>query len=267
MCMKKFFIAALLYLNSGCAMIFSSVGLEVSSTLLSLGSVGQTLITMTASDRSAPPVGPVPAQYSDNPDRMIREAWEQNYQLAKKAVWEGEDIPWNELVSWTARKSKDVPALFALVEKRALRNENHREDVTVYKTVSGRTLQDPSQSPGEAFYPQTQTRTTAVPVFLYTAWFFTGSRQPSGILAFEDTWKDPCGTGRADGTLVRATGKNTPADKAGLRGGDVITAINGHTADPAAVFSLLRPGANTLSICRAGQAGTTTLTLPDPWRK
>ena len=196
---------------------------------------------------------------------MIREAWEQNYQLSRTIHWEAEDIPWQEVVATATRKASDSNGLlFALVIRRPLRTETRREEITVYKTASGRMVQDPSQSPGEGFYPHIQTRSVNTPLYSYTAWFFSRSRQPSGILAAEVPRNGPCKAFRDTGTRVWAVGKNTPAHKADLHSGDVITAINGRTAPYSSFFSLLQPGENSLMICRQGQRHAAALTLPAP---
>ncbi len=111
--MKKAAIILALLLHTGCAAIFP--GLQVASTALTLGNLGQTIITMTSSGPENMAVGELPPQYAGNRSRMIREAWEQNYLLAKTAHWEGEDAPWQEIVAGTIRKANDDGILFALV--------------------------------------------------------------------------------------------------------------------------------------------------------
>jgi putative serine protease PepD len=73
----------------------------------------------------------------------------------------------------------------------------------------------------------------------------------------------PNGTARA---LVRSVTDNGPADKAGIKGGDVITAIDGRpTAGADAVIAAIRsfqPGdVVKVTYTRAGQSHTTTVTL------
>jgi len=261
--MKKLFICFLFFFPCGCATIFSSTAFEMSSTLLTLGNVGQTLISMTAAEGGGISVGPLPPHYSADHVRMIREAWEQQFQLAKKVSWEAEEVPWKELVGATVRKG-DGSFLFALVEKRTLRTDSRREEITVYRTVSGRTLRDPSQSPGEAFYPHIQASNASVPVYLYTAWFFTRSRQPSGILAGYPAENSPCRKAGIHGAGIVAVSKNSPAQKAGLQSGDTVSAVNGQAAEYATLFALLRPGKNSITFCRNGSAETLEMRLPAP---
>ncbi|SBV94918.1 hypothetical protein KL86DPRO_10781 [uncultured delta proteobacterium] len=234
------------------------------STALTLGNIGQTVIKMTASGPEKVAVGELPPHYSGNRSRMIREAWEQNYQLAKTVRWEGEDAPWPEIVAATARKANGGGVLFALVERRPLRTETRQEEITLYRMISGRTLTDPRQSPGEGFHPQTQLRSVTVPVYTYTAWFFSRSRQPSGILATENPRGGPCNLPQGSATLVLAAGKNTPAQRAHLQSDDIITAINGRSAPYTALYSMLRPGDNPLTICRNGLYHSVVLSLPAP---
>jgi putative serine protease PepD len=71
------------------------------------------------------------------------------------------------------------------------------------------------------------------------------------------------GTGRA---LVRSVTANGPAAKAGIKGGDVITAIDGRpTAGVDAVIAAIRtfqPGDDIkVTYTRSGQSHTTTVTL------
>jgi putative serine protease PepD len=71
------------------------------------------------------------------------------------------------------------------------------------------------------------------------------------------------GTDRA---LVRSVTANGPADKAGIKGGDVITAIDGRpTAGADAVIAAIRtfqPGDTVkVTYTRGGQSHTTTVTL------
>lgn len=262
--MKKFLTILVLLANCGCAMIIPGTALEMTSTLLTLGNVGQTIVKMTAAESGKMAVGPLPQQYSSDQERMVREAWEQNFLLAKKTSWVGEEIPWKELVAATARKTGNSAILFALVEKRGLRNDIRREEVTVYKTVSGKTVLDPAQAMGEAFYPLVQTQNITVPVYLYTAWFFSRSRQPSGILAGDTTSRSSCGP---SGAYIVAIGKNTPANKSGLLAGDFITSINGHAVEYATLFAALRPGQNAVTFCRNGQIKTCDIPLPEPKRR
>ncbi len=259
---KKTLLLLSLALLGGCAAIFPGMGLQTVSTALSLGSIGQTLIRMSNAEGSSLPVGPMPAQYVNNPTRMLQEAWEQNYQLAKTVRWESEEIPWKEVVAATGRKSGKSSALFALVERRALRDGSRTEQVTVYKTISGKLVESPAEAQGEAFYPQTREQRVTVPLYLYTAWFFTRSRQPSGILAQEGPWDGPCRTAYGYGALVLATGKNTPARKAEIQAGDIITAVNGRPAEYENLFGLLQGGHNTVTVCRGGAVLTLELALP-----
>ena len=263
--MKKLIIYFLFLFPCGCAAVFSSTAFEMSSTLLTLGNVGQTLISMTT-EESGMSVGPLPPHYSTDPARMIREAWEQQFQLAKRVSWEGEEVPWKELVAATGRKGGGA-FLFALVEKRTLRTDSQREEITIYRTISGRTLRDPTQSPGEAFYPHIQASNTSVPIYLYTAWFFTRSRQPSGILAGYQTENSPCRKVGIHGAGIVAVSKNSPAHKAGLRSGDTVSAVNGRAAEYATLLALLQPGRNSVTFCRNGRADTIEMQLPEPLRK
>jgi hypothetical protein len=262
--MKKIASTLALLFCAGCAAMPFGV-LETGSTLISLGSLGQTAVQATrlASKDGKLSAAYLPPQYAEDTDRMLREAWEQNYQLAKIAQWEGEDVSWRELGTTVARKAEGGNFLLVLVRKSFARNSAVSETVTVYATPSGRILRDPSESPGESFYPKAQERKTPVRIYAYTAYFFTRSRQPSGILAADGPWDGPCRTAYAYGALVLAVGKKTPADDARLQAGEIITAINGRSVDYQTLFALLRPGENTLNICRDGRYATKRLLLPD----
>lgn len=265
--MKKMSIYFLFLFSCGCAAVFSGTALEMPSTLLTLGSVGQTLINMTGEESGKMPVGPLPPHYSSDQGRMIREAWEQQFQLAKRIHWEGEDVPWKEVVAVTVRKSGRGAFIFALVEKRILRTDSQREEIIVYRTVSGKTLYDPEQSPGEAFYPQIHVKHTSAPVYLYTAWYYTRSKQPSGILAGHQAENSPCRRAGIHGADIAAVAKNSPAQKAGLQWGDTISAVNGQATEYATLFALLRPGKNSITFCRNGQTGTLEVHLPEPQKR
>jgi putative serine protease PepD len=72
----------------------------------------------------------------------------------------------------------------------------------------------------------------------------------------------------ADQALVRSVTAGGPAAKAGLKEGDVITAINGHpTAGADAVIAFVRsfqPGDDvTVTYVRSGSTKTATVTLSD----
>ena len=74
------------------------------------------------------------------------------------------------------------------------------------------------------------------------------------------------GNGLAQGALVTLVESGSPADKAGLKAGDLITAIDGQTIDATHSLSTLltqkKPGENaTLTIRRNGQQQTVTVTL------
>lgn len=261
-------LPALLFLFcAGCATLPGA--LDPGSTLISLGSLGQTAfqVMRITTDSGTMAVAYLPQQYAADTERMLRETWEQNYQLAKTVRWEAEDLSWQEVAAATARKSRAEKASLALVAKRPVRTETVREEITVYVTPSGKTLRDPAESPGESFYPQVRARKAAVPVHAYTAYYFVRSGQPSGILAEEGPWDGPCRTPYGYGTHVRAVGKGTPAETAQLRAGDIITTVNGARAEYAAMFALLRPGENILSVCRNGQYATMRLYMPAPARK
>ena len=263
--MRKTLIALTALVYAGCAPLFAGSALETGSTLLSLGSLGQTVVQITnmGSGDKKLAVAYLPRQYRDDADRMVRETWEQNFQLVKTAQWEEEDMSWQELAAAVVRKARGNKAVLAMVEKRALRAKTVREEITVYVTPSGKVLRDPMESPGEAFFPQTRQAEFTVPVYVYKAFYFTKSRQPSGILAAEGPWDGPCRTAYGYGALVRAVGKKTPADAARLYPGDIITTVNGRRAEYQNLFALLRPGENTLSICRNGQHSVAALHLPE----
>lgn len=261
--MKKLLVSFLLFASCGCAPLLTGTAADVSS-LITLGGFGQTVVQLTSAGPRKLPVGALPVQYAGDADRMTREAWEQNYQIAKIAQWAGEDLPWQDLAASVARKAGTTRVVFALVAKQTSHMEQRREDITVYRTLTGKTVADPADSFGEAYYPENRAVGQAVPVFRYTAWFFTKSRQPSGILATPEAWGGPCKNAARSGTLVRAVGKNTPAHKASIQSGDVITSINGQLSPYQKLFSLLTPGENTVALCRNGQTMTTVVRLPVP---
>jgi len=254
----------LLLTSGGCAPLLAGTGLEAASSLISLGGTGLTIVQMTSTGPEKLLIGLMPPQYVENRERLIREAWEQNYQLIRTVEWAGEEMPWSDLTAAAYRKAGENKVLFALVEKRPLRTETHKEEITVYKTASGKLLHDPADSPGSAFYPQTHERQISVPIYAYKAWFFARSKQPSGILAGEGHRGGPCATAYGNGTLIRAVGRNTAADKSQLLSGDIVTAVNGRPATDSTALFLLAPGNNTLTICRNGHHGTKQLSLPTP---
>lgn len=261
---KRACLAGLFLGVCGCAPLLAGTGLETASTLLSLGGTGLTVIQMTSTGPGKMPVGMIPQQYANNKERMVREAWEQNYQLTRTVEWTDEELPWPDLVTAASRKAGEGKTLFALVEKRLSHSEKRTAAVTVYKTASGRILQDPAESPGEGFNPQTQIRQSTVPMFRYTAWYFGRSRQPSGILAGEGPWDGPCRKTHDYGALIRAVGGNTPAHAAQLQPGDIVTAVNGRRVEGDTLLFLLTHGINTLTVCRNGHTETRHLTLPTP---
>jgi serine protease Do len=70
------------------------------------------------------------------------------------------------------------------------------------------------------------------------------------------------------GVLVQAVQPGGPADKAGIKPGDVINSVNGHTVkngdDLVNAIAALRPGATaTLGYLRNGQESQTTVTIED----
>ncbi|HVW80784.1 MAG TPA: trypsin-like peptidase domain-containing protein [Mycobacteriales bacterium] len=82
------------------------------------------------------------------------------------------------------------------------------------------------------------------------------------------TLTDATSANGADQALVRAVTAGGPADKAGIKEGDVITAINGHpTAGADAVIAYVRsfqPGDRiTVTFVRGGSTKTATVTLSD----
>jgi Trypsin-like serine proteases, typically periplasmic, contain C-terminal PDZ domain len=239
-------------------------GVEIASTLLSLGNIGQTVIKMTTAPKGKVSVGQIPPHYYADRERLLREAWEQNYQLAKVLSWEGEDEPWKEVVAATTRKAGKESIVFALVARTPRRSDTRREEITVYRTISGRVLTDPKLIASEHFYPETHAVDITVPIYTYTAWFFTKSRQISGILASGAPETGPCALLSGQGTLVRAVGAKTPAHTAKLQAGDIITSVNGYPVPFDTFFSRLIAGDNSLAICRNGQSYTTSLKLPAP---
>ena len=261
--MKKILAFLVLFASCGCAALLPGAAGDI-STLITLGGFGQTVVQLTAAGPRKLPVGPLPAQYAADTERMVREAWEQNYQLAKTAPWAGEDMPWPELAANAARKADNTKSVFALVGKQALQTGQRREEITVYRTISGKLIADPADSFGEAYYPESRAVEQSVPVFRYTVYFFTKSRQPSGILASPGAWSGPCKAISPSGTLVRAVGKNSPARTAHIQAGDVIASINGRPSPYQDLFLLLAPGPNTVALCRNGQMMTTVLQLPVP---
>ena len=261
--MKKTILPLLFLLSCGCAPLLPAV--ETVSTILSLGNIGQTIITMTQAGPAKFPVGQTPPHYHNNRERMIREAWEQNYQLAGTLSWEAEDESWKEIAATTARKVGKNGNAFALVARSPQRTDTRREEITVYHTISGRVVTDPRLALGEHFYPQTHTRAVTVPIYTYTACFFTKSRQPTGILA-TDAPPSPGAPYGKNASLIQAVGKKTPAHKTQLQAGDIITSVNGRDAPYHSLFSLFKPGENTLTICRNGRFHTAQLSLPIPGR-
>ena len=239
-------------------------GVEIASTILSLGNIGQTVIKMTTTPKGKVYVGQIPPHYYADRGRLFRETWEQNYQLAKILSWEGEEKTWKEVVATTTRKAGEESITFALVAKTPQRTDTHREEITVYRTISGRILTDPKLIADEHFYPEIHTVNVAVPIYTYTAWFFTKSRQISGILGSDAPRSGPCVLPAGQGTLVHAVGTKTPAQMAKLQAGDIITSVNGYPAPFNTFFSRLIAGENTLNICRNGQHHTTSLMLPAP---
>lgn len=261
--MKMMLVFFFLFISCGCAPLLTGTVTDL-STLVTLGGFGQTVVRLTETGPRQPPVGALPAQYASDTERMIREAWEQNFQVTKTVHWQGEGLPWQELAANAARRADGTRAVFALVAKRALHAEPRYEELTVYRTVSGRLIADPSDSYGEAYYAETREIARKVPVFRYTAYFFTKSAQPSGILASPDTRDEPCKSVSRSGILVRAVGKSTPAHIARIQSGDVIISVNGRPAAYPDFFSLLTPGQNTVTLCRNGQPMTTALPMPSP---
>jgi putative serine protease PepD len=82
------------------------------------------------------------------------------------------------------------------------------------------------------------------------------------------TLADATSASGADQALVRAVTAGGPADKAGIKEGDVITAINGQlTAGADAVIAYVRsfePGDEiTVTYIRGGSSKTATVTLSD----
>ena len=69
---------------SGCAALLPGA-LGEASTLISLGSLGQTAVQVSYAvlEKKRLAVGWMPAQYASNENRMVVEAWEQNYQLTR----------------------------------------------------------------------------------------------------------------------------------------------------------------------------------------
>lgn len=94
---------------SGCGAALLPGVLGDASTLLSLGSFGQTVIQMTyaASESGTVAVGRMPAQYGDNEPRMLVEAWEQNYQLIKKANGSRKMSDGKKLSPWLSEDPRD----------------------------------------------------------------------------------------------------------------------------------------------------------------
>lgn len=249
---------------AGCAAGILPGTLGTASTALSLGSLGQTLINATYVDsgNNKVAVAPLPANYKNNLERMIREAWEQNYQFVKGTRWEDEDIPWKDLAKTALRKGRGDSSILVLVEKAPLKQLTFSEEKTFYTTVSGRLIREPAEAAGESYYPHARAQKHTVTIYTYSAYFFTRSRQPSGLLLSATPKAGPCGPGIA----VRAVGKKTPGEKAGIRAGDVITHVNERVPTSQTFFSLLVPGTNPVRICRNGALSTHTLEIPTPAR-
>ena len=252
-------------LCTGCAVGVFPGTLGTASTALSLGSLGQTLLSATYVDsgNNKVAVAPLPANYKNNLERMIREAWEQNYQFVKGTRWEDEDIPWKDLARTSLRKARGDGVTLVLVEKTPLKQLTVSEEKTFYTTVSGRLVREPSEAAGESYYPHARVQSQSVTMYSYSAYFFTRSRQPSGLLLTNAPKSGAC----PSGATVRAVGKKTPGEKAGLRSGDVITHVNGRVANPQTLFSLFVPGANPIRICRSGELSNHSLDIPVPSRK
>lgn len=249
----------------GCAAFLPGVLGDV-STLISLGSLGQTAIKVTyaAMEGKKMAVGWMPAQYAESEPRMLAEAWEQNFQLVKKVYWENEDVPWNELTATVLRKAGTKPAVFALVTKIPLGDAPVREEVAVFIAPSGKIAGDPQELPGQSFRVEMRKNPATAAVYGYSAFYFSWSRQPSGILAAEGPWDGPCRSAYTYGTLVAAVAKNSPAQQAGLRRGEVIMAVNSQPAEYRTIFSLFRFGDNAVAVCRDGTVSQKNLYLPPP---
>lgn len=249
----------------GCAALLPGALGDV-STLISLGSLGQTAVQVTYAvlEDKKIAVGWLPVQYAGNEDRMIAEAWEQNYQLAKKIFWENEDVPWRELTATVLRKAGHLNVVFALVDKKPLRKVQVREEVAVYTAPSGATTENPANLPGQSFHTEMRLRPATVTVCAYTAFYFVKSAQPTGLLLAQGSWNNPCRSARTYGTRVLAVGKRTPAEAAGLRKGDILTAVNGRPAEYRNIFALFLQGDNVVAVCRGGVVHEKNLRLPLP---
>lgn len=247
------------FMCAGCAALPWSGSLGTASTAISLGSLGQTLVNVTYMDDGGhkTAVARLPANYRGNMERMLCEAWEQHYQYVKCVRWQDEDIPWQDLARTSLRKGRGDTANLVLVETSPVAGITSTEERTFYATASGRLVRDPAEAAGESYYPHTRTQQYSVPRYVYSAFFFTRSRQPSGLLLGASP-PGPCGPG----ALVRAVGKKSAGENAGLRSGDIITQINGRNADPKSVFSLLVSGANTVRVCRNGAYAARHLHIP-----
>ncbi|CAK7042159.1 MAG: hypothetical protein DELT_02871 [Desulfovibrio sp.] len=256
-------LCALLFC-AGCAVGMLPM-LETASTALTLGSLGQTLVEATylGKDDNKVAVAWMPKNYENAFDKMIRESWEQNYQYIKGVQWEDENIPWKDLTRVALRKAGDDRPILVLIQKKLARQVTVREERTFYTTVSGRLVRNPAEAAGESYFPHTRVQQQVVSLYTYTAYFFTRSRQPSGLLVTDAPKSGVCGSG----ALIRAVGKKTPGDKAALRGGDIITHVNGRRASQQTAFSFLVPGANTLRVCRQGTVTEHALELPTAMRK
>ena len=222
--------------------------------MISLGSLGQTAIQLTYAvlEDKKMAVGWLPGQYAGNTDRMILEAWEQNYQLTKKVSWENEDVPWLELTTTILRKARHSGTVFALVDKKPVRRSSVREDIAVYTTPSGMVTDDPASLVGQSFYTEIRTQSVPTTIYTYTAFYFTKSVQPTGLLLSQGPPNGPCRTNYTYGTQILAVGQKTPSATAGLQKNDILMAVNGRPAEFRDVFALFIPGENTLVICRNG---------------
>lgn len=260
--MRKALLWFALLISSGCVAMLPAA-LETPSGILSLGSIGSTIVQFTygESDGCKFPVGWMPRQYVFDENRMIVETWEQNYQIIKKTSWEAEDVTWNEVVAATSRKAAGSRTALALVLKKRSRTEIRRDIVTTFTTPSGREMRDPLERPGEPFYPRIREQRVGVTMYTYTAFFFSKSRQPSGILAAAGPVSGPCRT-TTPGAQVLAVGQKTPATRANLQRGDIITTVNEQVAEYGTLYSLLKPGDNTLFVCRNGHTSKRVLRLP-----
>lgn len=251
--------ALVLVLCGGCAPL--PPALLGASNMLSLGSMAVKLSTMDYGTRQVA-VGWLPPQYAGNESRLMAETWALNFQFSKKTGWEGEDLSWQEVLAAIGRRVNDTATVLALVHKRPLPPVITREVVTVYKTRTGAELSDPAKAQGEGWYPFAREQSLTIPMYAYTVFFFSKSRQPSGILTAEQPAASPCRTVNATGTYIAAIGKKTPAAHASLQSGDVIVTVNGRPSTPQNIFSLFATGKNNLTICREGRILSRSLNMP-----